>query len=315
MAASGSKLAIYGAITANLIIAVSKFIAGFFTGSSAMLSEGIHSLVDTSNGMLLLYGIKRSKRPADEKHPFGYGKEVYFWSFVVAIMIFALGGGLAIYEGIIHILHPVEITDIKWNYIVLAIAIVAESISFVIAIREFSKIKGNTGLIKAMRKSKDSSSFAIIIEDFGAIVGLFIALAGLLISDYGGVAIADGLASVVIGVILVLMSLFLAIETKALLLGESIEPEKIIAIRELLARNPNIDSVGSIKTAHFGPDNVLIGIDIDFKNGMRLDEIEKETLELEKQIAKLIPGSPYIFIEVNNLENKRIYTGSRSSLI
>ncbi|RLD48568.1 MAG: hypothetical protein DRI94_12350, partial [Bacteroidetes bacterium] len=170
-----SKKAIYGAVIANIAIAISKFTAAVFTGSSTMLSEGIHSLVDTGNGILLLLGIKKSKRPADENHPFGYGNEVYFWSFIVAVLIFALGGGIALYEGIEHILHPKEITDVIWNYVVLILAIVFEGSALSIGLKEFNKTRGNVSFYKALIETKDTSTAAIVIEDSAAVAGLTIA--------------------------------------------------------------------------------------------------------------------------------------------
>ena len=161
MSAKGSKISIYGAIIANVAIAISKFIAGSYTGSSAMISEGIHSVVDTMNGVLLLFGIKKSERPADDSHPFGYGMEIYFWSFVVSILIFALGGGIAIYEGIHHLMEPSSIENVRVNYLVLSLAIIFEGTSLFVALRQFKKDNGKYGLMKSMRKSKDSSSFAI----------------------------------------------------------------------------------------------------------------------------------------------------------
>jgi cation diffusion facilitator family transporter len=213
--AGGSNLAIYGAIGANSLIAISKFTASFFTGSSAMLAEGIHSLVDTGNGLLLLLGIKRSQQEPDDLHPFGYGKEVYFWSFVVSILIFALGGGFAIYEGIHALQDPQVIEDPTWNYVVLGAAIAFESVALYLALKTFNKSRAkNTNLIRSIVKSKDAATFAVIIEDTAAVAGLLVALLGIFLSQELNNPYMDGAASIVIGTILLAVATFLARESK-----------------------------------------------------------------------------------------------------
>lgn len=301
MSASGSKLAIYGAITANIAIAIAKFFASFFTGSSAMLSEGIHSLVDSTNGLLLLYGIKRSKTPADLNHSFGYGKEIYFWSFVVALLIFALGGGIAIYEGVIHILHPEPIENVKVNYIVLALAILFEGTSLIIALREFSGRVTLKGLLKKIRRSKDAAGFAVIIEDLGAIVGLIVALIGVFIGDYFNYPYADGAASIVIGLILTGMAVILATETKGLLLGESLRSDEIQIIKEILSSHPGVVKHGIIKSIHFGPESVLVGIDIEFSDSYTVDQLESEVLAIESEILAQLPHVDKVYLETRDL--------------
>lgn len=300
MSAKGSKIAIYGAIVANLAIAVSKFIAASITGSSAMLSEGIHSIVDSSNGMLLLYGIKRSKQPADKKHPFGYGKEIYFWSFVVALLIFALGGGIAIYEGIIHLQHPVEIENISINYIVLSAAILFEGSSLLIALKQFTGTFKLRGLLGKIRRSKDSAGFAVIIEDIGAIVGLIVALLGLLAGDLLDFAYADGLASIIIGLILCGMAVILATETKGLLLGESLKDEEIQKIEQILHKHPKILKYGLIKSIHFGPESVMLGLEVEFDDSMTIDEVEVETLLIEDEILECYSHIDKVYIEAKD---------------
>jgi cation diffusion facilitator family transporter len=301
MAASGSKLAIYGAIAANIAIAIAKFIASFITGSSAMLSEGIHSLVDSTNGMLLLYGIKKSKTPADTKHSFGYGKEIYFWSFVVALLIFALGGGIAIYEGVLHILHPEPIENVMVNYIVLSLAIVFEGTSLIVALKEFSGRVSLKGLLKKIRRSKDAAGFAIIIEDLGAIVGLIVALIGVFIGDYFNYPFADGAASIVIGLILTGMAVILATETKGLLLGESLRLDEIQVIKDILTKHPGVVKHGLIKSIHFGPESVLVGIDIEFSDSYTVDQLESEVLTIESEILKLLPHVDKVYLETRDL--------------
>ncbi len=222
--AGKSKISIYGAITANVLIAISKFLAAFFTGSSAMLAEGIHSVIDTGNGLLLLLGISRSSRTADESHPFGYGKEIYFWSFVVSILIFSLGGGFAIYEGVHTLGNPEDIENPVWNYSVLGAAMVFEGTSLIIAIREFRKSNPSGGLVSNIIKSKDPANFAVIIEDSAAVAGLLIALLGVFLSVQLENPYLDGVASLLIGAVLLGVATFLARETKNLLLGESARP-------------------------------------------------------------------------------------------
>ena len=304
MAASGSKISIYGAILANVGIAISKFIAGSYTGSSAMLSEGIHSLVDSTNGLLLLLGIKKSQRPADKSHPFGYGMEIYFWSFVVAIMIFALGGGIAIYEGIHHIIEPVEVSNIKINYIVLSVAILLEGTSLVVALNQFKKNNGKYGLIKSMRRSKDSSTFTVIIEDLGAMVGLVVALLGLFIGDFFEIAIADGVASVIIGLILTGMAWFLAVETKGLLLGESMDQDSVALLEGILKEHKQVTEYGLIRSVHFGPTGVMVGVDVHFDDAYSLEQIEQEIVQIEIEFKAKVPAVKYVFIEVKEDVNE-----------
>lgn len=300
MSATGSKISIYGAIIANVAIAISKFFAASYTGSSAMISEGIHSLVDTSNGVLLLYGIKRGSKPADKSHPFGYGMEIYFWSFVVAILIFALGGGIAIYEGIHHIIEPAVVNNYTVNYIVLVSAILFEGTSLIVALKQFKKENGKFGLVKSMRKSKDSSSFTIVIEDLGAIIGLVVALVGLLVGDFFGFEYADGIASVIIGLILTYMAFFLATETKALLIGESIDEDSLNEVLSILNKQESINEFGEVRSVHFGPTGVMLGVDVDFKDGLTLDDVELEIEVIENQIKSKLSFVEHVFIEVKS---------------
>jgi cation diffusion facilitator family transporter len=301
MAGSGSKIAIYGAIAANLAIAVAKFIASYITGSSAMLSEGIHSMVDSTNGLLLLYGIKKSKTPPDLEHPFGYGKEIYFWSFVVALLIFALGGGIAIYEGVIHILHPQAIDNVKVNYIVLSLAIVFEGTSLMVALREFSGRITLKGLLRRIRKSKDAAGFAVIIEDLGAIVGLVVALLGVFIGDYFNYPYADGAASIIIGLILTTMAVVLATETKGLLLGESLKQEEIKLIDDIFIKHPGVIGHDVVKSIHFGPESVLVGIDVEFDDKYSVDEVEQEIVNIEREIQTKLPHVDKVYLETRDL--------------
>ncbi len=300
-----SKKAIYGAVIANIAIAISKFTAAVFTGSSTMLSEGIHSLVDTGNGILLLLGIKKSKRPADENHPFGYGNEVYFWSFIVAVLIFALGGGIALYEGIEHILHPKEVTDVIWNYVVLILAIVFEGSALSIGLKEFNKTRGNVSFYKALIETKDTSTAAIVIEDSAAVAGLTIALITLFLGQITGIEYFDGIGSVLIGLLLLSVSTFFAIECKSLLIGEGLPESDIHKINSILSKDEAVTAYKRPLTLFFGPDEVLVNLNVNFKDDLVSDEIEQIVDRLENEIKKSIPSVNRIFIEAETILTKR----------
>jgi len=304
--AGTAKGPIYAAIVANLAIAVSKFVAASISGSSAMLSEGIHSFVDSGNGLLLLYGIKRSQKGPDEFHPFGHGKELYFWSLVVAVLIFAIGGGMSFYEGILHILHPEPIGDPTISYIVLALAIVFETVALVLAVKSFNKYRRNRSFWQAMRASKDPASFAVILEDAAALIGLLIAMLGVYISHTLEQPIYDGIASVVIGLLLALIAVFLAYESKALLIGESAEPEIRESIYELALNNDSVNKMTKPITLHFGPQVVLLALDVEFDDAMTADQIEASIREMEEQIRKKHPIVKKIYIEARALGQRKL---------
>ncbi|APG59564.1 cation diffusion facilitator family transporter [Christiangramia salexigens] len=302
MAAGGSNIAIYGAIGANLLIAISKFVASFFTGSSAMLAEGIHSLVDTGNGLLLLLGIKRSKQKPDNQHPFGYGKEVYFWSFVVSILIFALGGGFAIYEGIHALQDPHVVEDPTWNYVVLGAAIVFEGIALYLALKAFNKARAHQSknIIKNIIKSKDAATFAVIIEDTAAVIGLCVALIGVFLSQQLNNPYLDGAASIVIGAILLGVATFLARESKALLIGESAHPEVINSVDQIITSNPNIKASNYPQTMHFGPHKILVIVEVDVKDELELMESEATVNELRTKIMEQHTEIKEVYIQTTN---------------
>ena len=295
--ASGTKTVIFAALLGNALIAVTKFVAASITGSSAMLSEGIHSLVDTGNQLLLLYGLKRASKPADDDFPFGYGKEVYFWSFIVAILIFALGGGISIYEGVHHLKHPEPISNVMINYIVLSLAIVFEGAAWLFALREFKSAKGKWGYIEAIQRSKDPSIFVVLFEDSAAMLGLVVALAGVALTQYTGILYFDGAASVIIGFILLGTSMWLAWETKGLLIGESANKATIQGIRILLNANPIVEHVNEVLTMHMGPDFILVNISVDFVDHSSADDIEQAVAEFDDCIKSQFPQIKRIFIE------------------
>ncbi len=303
--AGTAKGPIYAAIGANLAIAISKFVAASISGSSAMLSEGIHSVVDSGNGVLLLYGLKRSKKGPDEFHPFGHGKEIYFWSLVVAVLIFAIGGGMSFYEGIIHIQHPESIGDPTISYIVLILAIIFESFALFLAVKSFNKDRRKKNFLKAIQASKDPASFAVILEDTAALVGLLVAMLGVFLSHYLGEPIYDGIASVVIGVLLTIIALLLAYESKALLIGESAEPLIRQSIYELAMKDPAISRMYDPVTLHFGPEVVLLALDAEFEDDLTADEIENSIIRIEKAIREEHPIIKQIYIEAKAVSTRK----------
>jgi cation diffusion facilitator family transporter len=291
-----SKTAVFAAMAGNLAIAATKLTAAFFSGSSAMLSEGIHSIVDTGNGLLLLVGLKKSKKPADPRHPFGHGKELYFWPLVVAILIFALGGGMSVYEGVTHIMHPSH-SDPTWNYVVLAFAFVFESISSVFAYRAFrGELKGR-GAIEAIRASKDPTSFTVLFEDTAALLGLVVAFLGIFLGQLFHNPYFDGAASIVIGMILALVAVFLAYETKGLLIGEGVNPETLDSLRAIAGADPAVQEVRKSLTMHFGPHEVLLTLDILFRRELTAEEVATAVNRVEANIRAEHPEIKHIFIE------------------
>jgi len=298
--ASGSKTVIYAALAGNFLIAVTKFIAAAMTGSSAMLSEGIHSLVDTGNQILLLYGLKRAARPADEDFPFGHGKEIYFWSFVVAILIFAVGSGVSLYQGVTRIIAPHPITDPHINYIVLALALLFEGAAWGMALREFRRAKGKWGYIEAVKRGKDPTLFVVLFEDSAAMLGLLVALAGIYFSQLTGALWLDGAAAVIIGLILGGTAVWLAYETKGLLIGESANRRVVQDIRDLVRVNPRITHVNEILTMHMGPEFILVNISVDFADGMPSEHIEGTIAALDREIKRQHPEVKRIFIEAES---------------
>jgi len=300
MSASASKKVIYAALVGNSLIAITKFIASAITGSSAMLSEGIHSLVDTGNQVLLLHGMRQAKKPADERFPFGHGKEVYFWSFVVAIMIFALGSGISIYEGISHMLHPEPLKDAYINYIVLILAMIFEGAAWFFAFSEFTKAKGKWGYIEAVQRGKDPTMFVVLFEDSAAMLGLLVALLGIMLSQLTGILWFDGLASVIIGIILGSTAVWLAYETKGLLIGESANQKVVDGIRRIANSFREIEKVNELLTMHMGPDFILVNISLKFSSGTDADTIEKTIDYMEGRIKQSYPNVQRVFTEVES---------------
>ncbi|MEM6343044.1 MAG: cation diffusion facilitator family transporter [Bacteroidota bacterium] len=305
--AGSKKGPIYAAMAANTGIAIAKFIGASISGSSAMLAEGIHSLVDTGNGLLLLLGISRSKRPADKKHPFGRGKEIYFWSLIVAILIFALGGGMSLYEGIQHIQHPpTEIGDFTLSYIILGLAIVFEGAALIFALKSFNdarRRRGRRNFWTAIQQSKDPASFAVIFEDTAALLGLVIALMGIVLTQTLQDPIWDGVASVLIGLLLAGIAIFLTVETKALLIGEAAFPEVRESISKIVDGDEAVNNINPPMTMHMGPDDILLALDVEFKDELSADNIEAAIQRIEKALKEKHPQIKRIFIEARSLAN------------
>lgn len=308
---SGSKQVIFAALAGNTLISITKFAAAAFTGSSAMLSEGIHSLVDTGNQFLLLHGMKQAAKPADENFPFGHGKEIYFWSFIVAILIFALGGGISIYEGIKHLSHPEPISNPLVNYIVLGLALLFEGAAWVFAFREFSRVKGKWGYIEAIQRAKDPSIFVVLFEDSAAMLGLLVAFIGVALSQYTGILIFDSIASIIIGLILIGTSIWLAYETKSLLIGESASQSTVRGVREILQAESTISHTNEVLTMHMGPDFILANISVDFADSKTADDIENVIAIIDKKIKQQFPQIKRVFIEA---EKRRIQKVTGESL-
>jgi len=300
MAAHGSKKVIYAALIGNSLISVMKFGAAFFTGSSAMLSEAIHSVVDTGNQGLLLYGIKRSKRPADDAHPFGYGSEIYFWSFVVAILIFGLGAGISFYEGVQKLMNPHPISNPYINYIVLSLAMVFEAGAWWVAYKEFGKVRGNFGLFEAVQRSKDPTIFTVLFEDTAAMAGLVAAMIGIASADMLGIIWADGAASITIGVILAGTAALLAYETKGLLIGEAASPELGKGVRAIVGRVEHVRHINELRSMHLAPNDILLALSLDFHDSLKAGRVEETVNQIEQDIKARFPDVKRLFIEVQS---------------
>jgi cation diffusion facilitator family transporter len=301
MATGSSKKAVYAAIGGNLAIAASKFVAAAFTGSSAMISEGAHSLVDTGDGGLLLLGLKRSERPPDDTHPFGHGKELYFWTLIVAILIFAIGGGVSAYEGVLHILNPRPIRSMVWSYAVLGLAMVFEGASLTVAWREFARVKGGRGFWETIRESKDPAIYTVIFEDSAAPASLLAALVGVFLTERTGNPVYDGLASVIIGLLLAGVAVFLANESKGLLIGEGADRRTLAEIRRLAESDETVERVRRPMTMYFGPHTVLLTLEIQFKQTIPAKGIEAVIDRIERKIRNRFPDVKHILIEAESI--------------
>ncbi|AOO81328.1 cation diffusion facilitator family transporter [Bosea vaviloviae] len=302
---TGSRRVIYAALAGNLLIALTKFGAAAYTGSSAMLSEGIHSLVDTGNGLLLLYGLRRAARPPDPLHPLGHGRELYFWSFIVALLVFAVGAGVSFYEGVIHILEPHHATDLLVNYGVLGMSVAFEGYSWTIALREFRLTKGDVGYLDAVRQSKDPSVFTVLFEDTAALIGLAIAFIGISAAAYFDAPILDGVASLGIAAVLGTTAIFLARESKALLLGEAAMPEVQQAILAIARADEAVRSVNGMTTVHLGPHDIVVALSLEFEDDLTTAEIEASVARIEKLIRSAEPAVTSVSFKPQDMPGRR----------
>jgi cation diffusion facilitator family transporter len=294
---------VYVAIVANLAIATSKYVAAFLTGSSAMMAEAFHTTVDTGNELLLVFGMKRSERPPDELHPFGHGKALYFYSLLVAVYIFGIGGGLAIHEGLSHLKNPPALESPTWNYVVLGIALVFDLYSWKVSYRELlaGRSPAPTWLSK-IRNSKDPTVFTVFLEDSAGIAGTVIAFLGILLGQLFHNRYFDPVASLIVGILLAGIALFLGRESGALLLGESISPEMVRRLKTLIASDPAVEQVGDLLTMHLGPQQVLLNVDIKFRGGLSVAALESTIDRLESRIREEDPQVKRIFIEAESLK-------------
>ena len=301
-----SRIAVVAAVVGNLIIAVIKFIAAALTGSSAMISEGIHSVVDTGNGLLLLLGLKDANRPADAVHPFGYGKSLYFWTNIVAISIFGIGGGMSLYEGITHVSNVgphTELGDPTAAYIVLAIALIVEGATFTIAVRTFLKAKGAMGAWQFIKNSKDPSLYAVVFEDSAAMLGLVFAFLGIFLGHLLNNPYLDGIASIAIGLLLMSVAWFLASRTKGLLMGEGVNPEELADIRQRVESDPAVKRAGDILTMYMGPHDLLVNMGVCFAEGTTDEQMHEAVHRIEANIRSAYPETKRIYIEVESISH------------
>lgn len=302
MASGSSKKVIYAALAGNFLIAVTKFGASVITGSSAMFSEAVHSLVDTGNQGLLLYGIKRAGKPADDQHPFGYGMELYFWTFVVAVLIFGVGAGISMFEGISKLSSPHIVTDPTINYIVLALALVFEGAAWWIAFKEFrTQKRSDHSYLTSVRRSKDPTVFTVLFEDSAAMLGLIVAGLGIFLADRLHLPILDAVASIVIGVILAMTAALLAFESKGLLLGESASHSVVNNVRAITTQSNGIIAINEILSMHLGPEDVLLTLSVDFADDYSSVQVEETITDLEAAIKSAHPEITRVFIEAQSI--------------
>jgi cation diffusion facilitator family transporter len=299
--ASESKTAIVAAIIGNLMIAATKFVASFFTGSAAMLSEAIHSVVDTGNGALMLLGVRKSRKPADEEHPFGHGRELYFWTLIVGILIFALGGGMSIYEGITHLRHPTPTENIVWSYAVLGLAMVFEGTSWYFGWKAFSAERGKQGVIEAIHTSKDPTSFTVLLEDSAALLGLLVAFAGIWLGRQLGVPALDGVASIVIGALLCAVAVLMVYESKGLLIGEGLDRETLKELSALIAADPDVEHVHHLYTVYQGAHTVLLTIELRFRNTISALDVRRAVRRLKSNVCARYPDIKQVFFGAESI--------------
>lgn len=303
---SAAKNTVYVALASNLAIAVTKFVATALTGSSAMLSEGVHSLVDTANELLLLYGMKRAARPPDTNHPFGHGRELYFWSFIVALMVLALGAAASFYEGINHVLHPEPMRNLLVNYVVLAASFGFEGASWWVGLKAFRATKGAQGYLDAFRDSKDPTTFTVLFEDTAALLGLLIAAAGIAAAHALNAPRLDGAASIGIGLVLLVSSLMLARETKGLLIGESAHQRVRDTIMRIAREDPDVRTANGVLTVQLGVNQVVAALSVEFQDELNTTQIETCVNRIEAAIKHAQPDITILYVKPQSAETWRL---------
>ena len=296
-----SQGVIYAGIVGNLLEAAIKFAAAVFTGSSVMMSEAIHSLVDTGNSLLLLYGMHRAKQTPDHTHPLGYSREIYFWSFVVAVLVFALGAGISLYEGIAHILNPEPIQNPLVNYVVLALSALFDGATWWLALRNFKGSVRYGGLFKKFKKSKDPTQFMVLFEDTAGLIGLFIAFAGTYFSVTFKLPVLDGVASVLIAIVLATTAVLLSIETKGLLIGETADQTTVDSILNLAGKMEGVVHANGVITTQIGPQQIIVALSLEFADALKTPDIEQKVVELERRVRALHPAVTALFIKPQTL--------------
>ena len=301
MAVHSSKKVIYAALLGNTLIAISKYGAAWFTGSAAMLSEAVHSTVDTGNQALLLYGLRRAARPADADHPFGHGLQLYFWVFIVAVLIFGVGAGLSLLHGIEQVRQPHAIENAYVSYVVLGLAMTFEGYSWVVALLEFRRSQGEFGLLAAIRRSKDPVVFTVLLEDSAALLGLVVAMIGTGLSQALDLPVLDGVASIAIGLILTATAAFLAHEAQSLLTGEAVDPEVRADIRRIASAAPGVTGLNEVLTMNFGPREVLVTLSLEFADELSATAVENTVSTIERNIRASHPEVSRVFVEAQSL--------------
>ncbi len=299
---SSPRLVVYAALAGNIAVAVTKLVAAAITGGAAMFSEAIHSVVDCGNEGLLLYGYHRATRRPDLVHPLGFGRELYFWSFIVALLLFALGAGVSLYQGVRHVIAPEPVEYVLVSYVVLGLSFLFESASWIVAWRTFAKVRGSLGFWTAFRQSKDPPAFMVLFEDSAALVGLSIAAAGIAAADMLEMPILDGVASILIGLVLAVTAVLLAIESKSLLIGERATPSLVDAICRIAQEQPGVMHANSALTAQLAPDQAMVALSIEFDNALRTEQIEACVAEIERRVQLTHPEVVALFVKPQTVE-------------
>lgn len=308
-----ASIVVWGALAANVGIATAKYLAAGISGSSALLSEAIHSTADTGNGLLLVLGVYLSRKPPDANHPFGRGQEIYFWGLIVAVVLFGLGGGLSLYEGIQHVASPHPITDPTWNYVVLACAFAFEGASLTVAVHTIRQAAKERGIAfwSAVHRSKNPEHFVVMFEDSAALIGVVVAFGGVYASHALRLPAVDGMASIVIGVILAIAAMFLAYECRSLLLGEAADPDLVAAISRVVGADPDVCRVGPPLTMHLSPEEILLNLEIEIRDDLAAPSIPGVIARIEDAVRAAHPEVGRIFVEITSLRRDPAAEGNR----